>query len=545
MAPYAASVPVLKKAFHLAGVGWEGREGNRWISVFDYTNNTWARYPTDFKRAQFGDFVHVPVGNKGLLVMMAGHKEMMDGKIWNDYQRIDILDLDQGDEKSIGKWLNQPAASAGDYGVPKRRSTTCVWTVSAPDKSSHHIYMYGGYIDDPKASSKGSTAELWVLTLPSFEWILLSNGEGWPKSPQFSQTQPGAREGHSCNLVRKSVMVMFGGRLGPRNPSSWAAHWKERRCETTGLYAFDLNKQEWIHEYDPKKADEEYKVPKAIYEVIGGDENGGATKKEAVRGWRDPSLGETFARKINPELSEPSKTEDEALPNSTLFISNSWTPISDDTVAEKPADPAYTEDSGDELDGSLIGTIPIEDGQNEDGGQSGDGGNKVNRGHSAIGAIIGGAAGGVIGALIIIAAVFIYRRKRQRRRSNFLFHSINEGYSPPRSEPPGCKSPESEEAFHNQNHDSREYYRPRTFQQSSSEEEGYKLNSPFTGTQDSPVYDSERNNYSQDYTYTEGSETGPMSPRQAEPVELDSRGSLKELDATEKPRWGNLKGGVF
>lgn len=50
---------------------------------------------------------------------------------------------------------------------------------------------------------------------------------------------------------------------------------EDGKCDRTGIHVFDMTKLMWEGVYDPNGG--EYKVPKEIYEVIGGGPYGGAT----------------------------------------------------------------------------------------------------------------------------------------------------------------------------------------------------------------------------------------------------------------------------
>jgi hypothetical protein len=101
--------------------------------------------------------------------------------------------------------------------------------------------------------------DLWVLSIPSFEWIQLDDGTVAPREPD--PTHPLAREGHTCNLIGNSTMMMFGGRELPNF---------SRPCETTGIYVYDMNKLSWVETFDPDVAAQPYNVSEAVYSVIGG-----------------------------------------------------------------------------------------------------------------------------------------------------------------------------------------------------------------------------------------------------------------------------------
>lgn len=192
---------------------------------------------------------------------------------------VDIFNLNAVDANNPeGTWYQHIATAANPKdGTPLARFNTCAWVAYAPDGSSAHIYVYAG--QEVAASGQDYYQDLWVLSLPSFEWILIDKGEGL-QAPRFNQTRPGQREGHSCHLMRKSMAIMVGGRIQPEN---------SRACETTALYAYDLNVQQWVETYDVDKADEEYKVPKAIYDAVGGNEEGGASRA-SINAVSDPVL---------------------------------------------------------------------------------------------------------------------------------------------------------------------------------------------------------------------------------------------------------------
>lgn len=84
-------------------------------------------------------------------------------------QSVDIFDVGSLKNASNpnGVWYKQQTSGA----QPSPRIDACVVVAAAPDNSSYNIYMYGG--------RDGSTAyydEVWVLTLPSFQWKLVNQG---------------------------------------------------------------------------------------------------------------------------------------------------------------------------------------------------------------------------------------------------------------------------------------------------------------------------------------------------------------------------------
>ena len=174
---------------------------------------------------------------------------------------IDIFNLNQaGVQKASpkGVWASTQIATAANstIGLPDPRSNACVWAVGAPDNTTYQIFMFGGARLE---GEYGVYRDLWVLSIPSFQWILIDDGKVGPRMPDT--THPLEREGHTCNLIGNSMTIMFGGRVLPNFG---------RTCETTGIYAYDLNKLSWVETFDPDVAAQQYNVSQAVYSVIGG-----------------------------------------------------------------------------------------------------------------------------------------------------------------------------------------------------------------------------------------------------------------------------------
>ena len=168
-------------------------------------------------------------------------------------EKVDIYDI------ASGSWYTQattrdPAANNGDSdGFPKPRMMGCIVAASAPDNSSHQIYMHSGagklYGD--------SFDDVWVLSLPMFRWKRVSeNVFGF--------------FGHTCHVVGNNrYMVTLGGYR--------EANW----CENL-LYVYDLSGLSWVDNYYPNTP---YTVPLQISAIIGGSFQGGATVTSPEAGW--------------------------------------------------------------------------------------------------------------------------------------------------------------------------------------------------------------------------------------------------------------------
>lgn len=93
------------------------------------------------------------------------------------------------------------------------------------------------------------SANIYVLSLPSFKWIKVYSGTGSDR----------ARRGHRCHKVADNKMMVIGGRPEVNG----------RLCVNSVVQLFNLNTLQWEEKYDPAIYDE-YKVPAAVREVIGG-----------------------------------------------------------------------------------------------------------------------------------------------------------------------------------------------------------------------------------------------------------------------------------
>jgi MYXO-CTERM domain-containing protein len=147
----------------------------------------------------------------------------------------------------------------------------CLVAVSAPDNSSHNIYMYGGggkYLDD-------SFEEVWILTLPMFRWSIAYN-------------ESVGLFGNTCHLVGNRYMLTLGGYRQSNN------------CmEFFGIY--DVAELAWVDTYYPNSA---YYVPPKIAALVGGTSQGGATVSAPDRGWNN-DLEAVFHPRVAYNSSTP------------------------------------------------------------------------------------------------------------------------------------------------------------------------------------------------------------------------------------------------
>ncbi len=170
-----------------------------------------------------------------------------------------------------GTWYQQTAT--GD--VPPWRYMGCSVVVSAPDQTSHSIYVFGGWGN----SYGGSDGNVYVLSIPSFRWIRVNeNGD--------------RRSRHSCNLLGNHTMLVVGG-VQPIGEE--VMPWDATGCDTSPMFAqglgmFSLKNHTWATDYDPSEGAAPYEIHPSISNVIGGNENGNAAIQTPTGGFSDEDL---------------------------------------------------------------------------------------------------------------------------------------------------------------------------------------------------------------------------------------------------------------
>lgn len=190
-----------------------------------------------------------------------------------DFETVDVFDIDSYLQKpdSNGTWYSQNTTG----NVPEPRIDFCTVSISSPDNSSHHIYLYGGR--NPITNT--AYDDVVILTLPSFTWTNV-----WPlgESPRW---------GHECHVVGKRQMITVGG-----NTPTLTCDW-----ETKGVAVWDMTALTWGSVFSVDRP--EFQVPNKLLNATGGDANGNGTKKEPAMGWTEQGLKTVFE---TPSKTTPS-----------------------------------------------------------------------------------------------------------------------------------------------------------------------------------------------------------------------------------------------
>ncbi|KAK6350870.1 hypothetical protein TWF718_004052 [Orbilia javanica] len=277
-----------------------------------WTNTT---LPSPARPRVDAEMVYVPAGKLGALIVIGGvtrsewqiqvpgedpdvYQAAVESAIETGpsfLQTVDVYDINDK------KWYLQN--TTGDI-PPTGLAQFCTTVASSEDGKSHHIYIYGGYPGQSLTRPITYYDTVYVLSVPAFEWIKVLDG-----SPTT------ARKGHKCVKPLPDQMFIVGGA-----PSS------SSRCIDI-VRILNLNKLEFVSEYTPSTY-EAYKVPQAIRDVVGGDENGSATKTASR--WAAPTLEAMFVTESPPQRAAtfypyPSQPAD-STPTISIIQTKSETP---------------------------------------------------------------------------------------------------------------------------------------------------------------------------------------------------------------------------
>ncbi|KAK4134714.1 hypothetical protein BT67DRAFT_496644 [Trichocladium antarcticum] len=239
-----------------------------------FTNNT---LPDHIQGRANPELVWVPVGPRGILVALGGVVEPdfvnFLGSSFNEstskaqspsfMTTIDIYDV------ASGKWYNQTTV-----GGPGQLTRGCAVVAPAQDGSSFNIYYYGGYDGLRQKQAEAFNDNVWVLSLPSFAWVKLSNS-----------TAEG-RAGHKCVMPYPDQMLVIGGYQSQGGFASV--------CLRETIRVFNMSTGTWLDRYDPAIYSN-YTVPAAVIKEIGGSGTGGATATTPSPSWDSRELQSVFA----------------------------------------------------------------------------------------------------------------------------------------------------------------------------------------------------------------------------------------------------------
>lgn len=163
----------------------------------------------------------------------------------------------------------------------RQKQSFNVSSYSRPIRKNSHAnlkpsYVFGGW----GGNSRNSDGNVYVLSIPSFRWIRVTNDND-------------QRQRHQCHLLGRHTMLVVGG-IQPGDDNNQPGD--VSGCDTStkfaqGLGIFSLNDHSWKTNYDPTDGTAAYQVHPSISKVIGGDQNGAATLTTPDGGFSEQALG--------------------------------------------------------------------------------------------------------------------------------------------------------------------------------------------------------------------------------------------------------------
>lgn len=341
--------------------------------------------PTFLRPRLDGSMIHVPIGEKGILVLIGGQttsnldtpwgqpvKHASGGNIMINMTEIDIYDI------KSGYWFRQKTFDSGS-GIPSGRGAMCLELIPAADGSSWNIIMVAGILT---FDSKGSTSrqEIWALSLPTFQWVRLYGKDG-------------GLYHHTCHLVGENLLIIGGMERTLPSGSGDATY-----CQSSmPARIFSMPLLNYTGTFDYPGSLRPALVLSAIVSVIGGTATGGALKT-APEEASDNYIQYIFNTRLERPVYTPPPTYILASTNETNATSSS-TPTSTPTQSAS--------------------IVP------------GSGSSSSNTG-----AIAGGVVGGVAGLAFIGFLLFCFIIRPRKRKSDEKRRSELPSYQESKDHPP-------------------------------------------------------------------------------------------------------------
>ncbi|KAL0931906.1 cell wall anchored protein [Colletotrichum truncatum] len=250
----------------------------KYVMDSDTWYNTSDSGPDTTRRAE-GSLQYIPAGTEGLLVYFGGVQDLYSNGTVTGQPMDQIFVYDLGNEK----WYQQNATGS----IPSQRRRFCAGTSWTADQSSYNIYMYGGATMD----LAGGYSDLYVLSLPTFTWVKLSDGAGTD-----------LRHSASCNVVAGGTQMFVVGGVLPNSSLCDAPKYSNTHVIDLG---FPGTGSFWSNYY-PKKVN--YTVPDGLLAVVGGTSSGGATQTAPKGDWMNAELKALMARNASNTARMPTRT---------------------------------------------------------------------------------------------------------------------------------------------------------------------------------------------------------------------------------------------
>ena len=246
--------------------------------------------PDDIEPRANAELVWLPVSERGVLIAIGGvtSPEEISPTGLNESEISESKSVSPSFMKSIPiydvaskTWYLQNTTGQD---TPPQLTEFCSVVATTDDPTTFNIYIYGGY--DGLTSGDMPSDDVWVLSIPSFQWVKAYTG-----------TSSHGRSGHRCMSPYPDKMMVIGG-----------IHQNQAECLEGGyIQIFNLNSLEFQDAYDPNDW-QQYEAPSTITSAVGG------SKKRQVA-WSDPALADIFSTKYTKPIKQYYPFESDATPD--------------------------------------------------------------------------------------------------------------------------------------------------------------------------------------------------------------------------------------
>lgn len=207
-------------------------------------------WPANMTPRAEGSLVWLPYGKKGVLVAIGGvevpgdrfltpPKDTQNGPFMTE---LAIYDVD------ANAWYTQQTLETTER--PSQLASFCTAVVPTQDGKSHEIFVYGGYDGTYTSANPNVRDDVWVLSIPAFQWTKLN-----VQAPASGSSH--ARQGSVCFAPNPTTMITVGGtgQLGGALTSD------------TIIDVLDLNLLQWTGKYNAS-SNTNFTVPDAVVKQL-------------------------------------------------------------------------------------------------------------------------------------------------------------------------------------------------------------------------------------------------------------------------------------
>jgi hypothetical protein len=189
------------------------------------------------------ELVWIPVSSQGVLIAIGGLTKLA---LWE--WSIDLTSSDHSASVDFMTSLPVYDIASNTWFIqnttgepPSQRARFCSIMTNATNSSSFEIYIYGGTNGTSTGTSLG---DVWVLSVPSFTWTRVYNGD-----------ITHSRDSHACVRPYPDQMFVVGGQ-NYQNPEG-------TNCTDSTIDVFHLTDLTWLSAYDPSNYSE-YQIPSVV-----------------------------------------------------------------------------------------------------------------------------------------------------------------------------------------------------------------------------------------------------------------------------------------